>query len=170
MRFARYLHAHTTREAHASSSASFGELYFYRAVLPFGHGQFWPDVPIGGDCTEVPFEEKQHSGDAQQEPTKPYSNGPLQDYIRLRIRRGQSQSQSQSQSQQGRDERPFRVSFIYGAADDMDCRLAADIAREFSGTVNGASGGRVVRVESAGHQLMVDNPAAFARAVADLAA
>ena len=63
----------------------------------------------------------------------------------------------------------FRASFVYGAADWVDCRLAVDVAREFPGTVNVPLGGRIARVENAGHQLMVDNPAAFARAIRTLA-
>jgi pimeloyl-ACP methyl ester carboxylesterase len=43
-----------------------------------------------------------------------------------------------------------------------------DIGREFP-CVNSASGGAMVRIENAGHNLFVDNPRGFAQAVVAMA-
>ena len=154
-RFAKYLHEYSSLDA----CEGFGELYYDSAVMPFSFGTFWPRQPIGGNCVEVPFvggEESHH------EVEQPASNGRLQEYIRKR------QKDLQTLGAPAPSPR-FRVSFIYGQLDWVDCRLAVDISREFPNTVNEPNGGRIFRVENAGHQVMIDNPRAFAQAVIELA-
>ena len=171
-RFAWYLNEYTSREA----GRGFGEVLFHKAVLPFSFGQFWPRVHIGGDCTEWPFE---NGAECQilENPRLlgeaiPYSDGRLQQYIRMR--RGKETRRREEEEKKGAGAQNmvlssrFRVSFIYGAMDDMDCRLAVDISREFSGTVNAVREVGIVRIDNASHQLMIDNPVGLAHRIIEL--
>ena len=137
------MHASATWNAEREA---YGERLYERLVSPFRFGTFWPlGEPLGGDCVEVAFEDGEPP---LPDATPPFSDGRLQAYARRRAAACAD----------------FRVSMLFGERDWVDSRVAIDIAREFP-CVNAASGGRVLRLPNAGHQLFVDNPAAFARAV-----
>lgn len=55
----------------------------------------------------------------------------------------------------------FRISFVYGDADWMDCRPVIDIIREFRFMANVNAGGKIIRLPNCGHQIMIDNPSAL---------
>ncbi len=129
---------------------------------------------IGGDCTEWPFE---NGAECQilenprlQGEAIPYSDGRLQQYIRTRreTRRSEEEEKKGAGAQNMVLSSRFRVSFIYGAMDDMDCRLAVDISREFSGTVNTVREVSIARIDNASHQLMIDNPVGLAHRIIEL--
>ena len=136
-------------------------LYDRATVRPpkgFGlaYGTFWSVQPLGGDAQEIDFE-----GGApvvgSREP--PYSSGRLQSFLRA----------AAAHETAGKGGAPFRASFLFGAADWVDCRPFVDIAREFGGSVNVPTGGEMVRLESCGHQVMIDQPSGLVEAICRLA-
>ena len=145
--FAAYVHAFVD----ASACVSFGEHLYSQLMTPYTYGTFWCVRPIGGDCCEIPFADGKPASPATiRESAGPFTSGRLQSFVRSK----------------GRDQPTFRLSFIFGEHDWVDCRPAVDVAREFAGTVvNAASGGDLERLPSCGHQIMMDAPAALAAAL-----
>ena len=118
-------------------------------MQPFCYGTFWAKDPLGGDASEIPLVDGALPSTSAE---PPFSDGRIQRFMRSRAE----------------DQPDFSASFLFGRSDWIDCRPVIDIAREFK-TINPATGGQMVLVDNAGHQVMMDNPRGFALVVCNLA-
>lgn len=148
-----------------SREVGFGEFLYDRAtvsrddlgdasksILPRGlvFGTFWGKQPLGGSAREIPLVDGKAPPPPAREP--PFSDGRMQQLLRSAEARGVS---------------TLCASFLFGAADWIDCRPFIDIAREFE-CVNRPTDGAMLCIDRCGHQMMIDQPSGFVDAVCKL--
>ena len=66
---------------------SFGEYFYHHLMTSFSYGTFWAmeGNNLGGNCTEIPFENGEQPDPSSLDTKSPYSTGRIQDFLRTYI-------------------------------------------------------------------------------------